>query len=196
MATSTTYLTTDFNGDSYTSTNVLGAPDDVWTTNTGNTDFTFSWSFDAFVAEGVDGDLTITITYRRDAADGGDPNINRVEIIQNTNTILTLTENQVPSADGLANEYVFTVANSLLEDEINPITVEVIVHGVGGNPSDRRTTQLDAMMLEYDFTPAGGTILNYWTGSAWSPKPVKKYNGATWEDATLQKWNGSIWVDA
>lgn len=44
--------------------------------------------------------------------------------------------------------------------------------------------------------PVGGTIINYWSGSAWVPAPLFRWSGTEWSAATLQRWNGSAWVDA
>ena len=42
--------------------------------------------------------------------------------------------------------------------------------------------------------PVEGTIINYWSGSAWVPAPLFRWSGTEWVSATLQRWNGSAWV--
>ena len=44
--------------------------------------------------------------------------------------------------------------------------------------------------------PVGGStgLLKYWTGSAWSEKPVKYWNGSAWVTKPVKYWNGSAWV--
>jgi hypothetical protein len=39
-----------------------------------------------------------------------------------------------------------------------------------------------------------GSAINYWTGSAWVLKPVKRYDGASWVSAMIKRWNGSLWI--
>ena len=47
-----------------------------------------------------------------------------------------------------------------------------------------------------DAPPAsGGAVLKYWTGSAWTAKPLKFWTGAAWSSAgTLRYWDGTQWV--
>jgi hypothetical protein len=42
---------------------------------------------------------------------------------------------------------------------------------------------------------AGGTTqFKYWTGAAWTAKPLKVWNGTAWVTKPLKRWNGSAWV--
>jgi hypothetical protein len=41
--------------------------------------------------------------------------------------------------------------------------------------------------------PGGGNI-KWWSGSAWTAKPVKYWNGSAWVTKPLKRWNGSAWV--
>jgi hypothetical protein len=36
--------------------------------------------------------------------------------------------------------------------------------------------------------------MKYWTGSAWSLKPVKVWTGSAWVQKPVKFWNGSSWV--
>jgi hypothetical protein len=40
----------------------------------------------------------------------------------------------------------------------------------------------------------GSGLAKFWTGSAWTAKPVKYWNGSSWTTKPLKRWNGSAWV--
>jgi hypothetical protein len=49
---------------------------------------------------------------------------------------------------------------------------------------------------EFFGIPAGGTdgYVKYWTGSAWTLKPVKYWTGSAWVQKPVKYWNGSAWT--
>jgi hypothetical protein len=47
-------------------------------------------------------------------------------------------------------------------------------------------TRNDALILR-------GGFIKVWTGSAWTPKPLKTWNGTAWVSKPLKVWTGSIW---
>lgn len=36
--------------------------------------------------------------------------------------------------------------------------------------------------------------IKYWTGSAWSAKPIKYWTGTAWVQKPLKFWNGTAWT--
>lgn len=40
----------------------------------------------------------------------------------------------------------------------------------------------------------GGTVLKYWTGSAWVAATLMRWSGSAWVTATLRRRTGSAWV--
>lgn len=40
-----------------------------------------------------------------------------------------------------------------------------------------------------------GTLLKYWTGSAWGAGNLNKYDGAAWVPARIKRWDGSQWIE-
>lgn len=44
--------------------------------------------------------------------------------------------------------------------------------------------------------PPVGTdgYVKYWTGSAWTLKPMKVWTGSAWVQKPVKFWNGSSWV--
>ena len=45
------------------------------------------------------------------------------------------------------------------------------------------------------FTPTGTEgYIKYYTGSAWTLKPVKYWTGSAWVQKPVKFWNGASWV--
>ena len=38
------------------------------------------------------------------------------------------------------------------------------------------------------------TAVKYWTGSAWTIKPVKRWSGSAWTIKPVKRWDGAAWV--
>ena len=194
MTVATMYLTSSVSGSVTTPNNALGAPDGTYTTDTSNTSWSHTWAFDALPSpSNIDGtDLTFTVRHRRDSANGNDPAIDSVAVIQDATTIHT-SGSSIPATDGSATDFVFTMPKTALLSR-TPISLLITASAGGGGPTVRRADQVDSVTLTFDYTLITGTVLKYWTGSVWGSGIVKRHNGSTWEQASLKRWNGSAWV--
>ncbi len=193
MAAGLQYLTASVSGAVSTPANALGAPDGTFTTDSGNTNWNHTWSFDTFPTPSViQSDLTITVRHRRDLANGNDPAINFVQVFQSGSQIHQ-SGNSIPALDGSATDFQFTVPKASLLD-LTALSVVIDTTGGGGSPAVRRAIQVDSVTLSYTYELITGTVLKYWTGSAWAAGIVKRHNGSTWEQVALKRWNGSAWV--
>lgn len=49
---------------------------------------------------------------------------------------------------------------------------------------------------EFFGVTVGGTegYVKYWTGSAWTLKPVKYWTGSAWVQKPVKFWNGTAWT--
>lgn len=46
----------------------------------------------------------------------------------------------------------------------------------------------------FDNVVVSSGLAKFWTGAAWTAKPVKYWNGSSWTTKPLKRWNGSAWV--
>lgn len=193
LTAATMYLTSSVSGGVSTPANALGAPDGTYTTDTSNTSWTHTWAFDALPDPALihSADLTFTVRHRRDAADGNDPSIDSVAVIQDATTIHT-SGSSIPTVDGLATDFVFTMPKTALLSR-TALSVTITTTAGGGGPSVRRADQVDSVTLTFDYEPITGTYLKYWDTAAWSPGLCRKFNGTTWEQVRLKRWTGSAW---
>lgn len=71
---------------------------------------------------------------------------------------------------------------------------EVLFGGLVASMFETEGT-FDTAVFDYYIVPPTGTIIKYWTGTAWGNGNVKRWDGSTWVDATVKRWTGSAWVD-
>jgi len=73
MATATLYFVSSISGNVTTPANALGAPDGVYTTDTGSTNWTHRWRLDTVADSQASGTQTLTLRVRRSGTGNGSP---------------------------------------------------------------------------------------------------------------------------
>jgi hypothetical protein len=197
MTSTSLFATSLVSGAVGTSANVLGAPDGVFTTDTGNTNYTARFDLGTLAAgQTLSGTQTLRVRIRRDANAGNAPTINSVTLFEAGISRAVYTGIATP-ASTTAEDRDFTFADTLVV-ATSQLAVEISVSGSGGNGALRRTVQLDSITwLAEHVTGATGPQINYWNGTAWVLKPLKRWDGAAWvNDKVLKYWNGTAWVVA
>lgn len=193
MATTTVYATSFISGTVSTPSNALNAPDGVFTTDTDNTNWNGTWGWDN-LAGTLTGSQQGKLYVRKGSSGGNDPTIDTVYVLVN-GSIVGASRASATVTSATSQEVLFSF-NSTEISTFSNVSVEVNVTGTGGKPADRRTVQIDA--LEFFLTynpPVAGTNINYWDGSAWIAKPLKRWDGSAWVAVTtLKRWDGSAWV--
>lgn len=198
MTSTSLFATSLVSGAVGTSANALGAPDGVFTTDTGNTNYTARFDLGTLAAgEVLSGTQTIRLVIRRSANTGNAPTINSVTLFEDGVSRAVYTGIATPTST-TAEDRDFTFADTLVV-ATSQIAVEISVSGSGGNTAVRRTVQLDSItwLAEHVTAVVAGPQMNYWNGTAWVLKPLNRYNGTAWvNDGVLKYWNGTVWVVA
>ena len=187
------YFTSSVSGNVADPANALGAPDNVWTTDTGNTNWTHRWRLGSpggnYIATGTQ---TLVLRVRRDSTGGTDPTINSVTLIQGANSTVIRSTSYVP---GNGDDLTITFDSSILNGLEN-VDIELATSGGGGSPANRRSVQVDGATWQANLTLIESTMINTWNGTAWVQGSLKKYNGTTWVGVILKRWNGTAWENA
>lgn len=183
------YASAWFAGDTLTPANAVGAPNGVFTTNTGAVDWYGQWSMTAPPAP-LGGRLqTVRIHCRSSAASYSYPE--SLDIYYNNVVVGAGTLCGINDVLGTRSVVVtFTFDGSILT---SLDLVQFGIYAVNGGDA----VQVDAIewVANHDLVSAGGgAVLKYWNGSAWVAKPLKYWNGSAWVAKPLKYWNGSAWV--
>lgn len=141
MATEERYATSHLAGNFSNPANAVLAPDGTYTTDTSNASPTSRWAM-GDPSAGITGLQAITVTCRKNASGGnGDPTlaINLYEL----GTLVTA----VKPATAVTDATTTLQGNFDASVITNPadVEIELVVSGVGGSPSGRRTVQVDAI---------------------------------------------------
>ena len=197
MTSTTLYATSFVSGGVSTPARALGAPDGLYTTDTGNTNWIARWNLGTLAAgQNLSGTQTIRIRFRRDADGGNAPTINSVDLYENGVLVNTWTGIASPASTAAADRD-FTFADTLVDGD-SQLAVEINTTGSGGSPTVRRSVQLDAItwFAEHVDPPAppAGSVVNYWDGAAWQPGIIKRWSGTEWQSPPLKRWSGTEWV--
>lgn len=166
--------------------NALGAPDNVWTTTTGNTNWAHRWSMQNPVNPVMTGTHTITVRARKEPGQSGTPSIIVYLIINNggvdTNVKTLVASTSVTSTTG--QDFSGTFTNADIAAYGNPTHVEVTVDATsaGGSPSARTTVQVDAITWTGDFSSTSSVTSS--TPSSWNVRVPATLEAATsWHTA-------------
>ena len=168
------YASSWFDGTVTTPANANGAPNGVFTTDTGATDWYGQWSMTPPPAP-LGGRLqTVRIHCRSSAANYSYPD--SLDIYYNNTVVGAGTLCGINDVFGTNSTVVtFTFDGSILS------AVDLVEFGInvfnGG-----ATLQVDAIEWEanHNLVASGGAVLKYWNGSAWVAKTLKYWNGSAW----------------
>lgn len=120
--------------------NALDAPDGIFTTDTGNTDWTGRWGM-GVPPGNLSGTQNIIVRYRKDSAGGGTPSLS-IFLYENGIQVRGI----VASTDALSEDTTtVTGAFSSIEiTDIQNVEIEIVAVGNGGGPNGR-SIQVDAI---------------------------------------------------
>jgi hypothetical protein len=141
----TFYAASHVTGNVATSINAVGAPNGVYTTNTGNSSWTSRWRMQA-PAGGPHVPVethTVTLRLRKNAAGGGTPTVTSVTLWQNSVQIATLYTGPFSVTSNTGQDLTFSFAGSLLN---GMATVDMAVAtAANGGGQNARSVQLDSI---------------------------------------------------
>lgn len=151
----TVYFGSSITGGVSSPNNALGAPDGVFTTDTGNTDWTHEWEFESM---GGDFDLigtqSVSMVFRKDSSGGGNPTVTGAYVRKNGSTI---------GANRIASTDITSPASQIITFDFNEnissagLALQITTSGTGGPPADRRAVQLDGVTLTANRATGGMT---------------------------------------
>ena len=152
MAVETLYATSLTSGTVTTSGNALGAPDGVFTTDTGNTAWTARFAMSDPTLPQANGTHTVTLRVRKVPGQSGTPTVDSIALYDGATLIATITTGATNVTSATGQDIAPTFAASLLTGHtLSNIEVEVATTNAGGNPSARTPVQLDAITWSGDF---------------------------------------------
>ena len=143
MAILNLYADASISGNVAGATNVYGAADGVWTTTTGNTNWTHRWGMQNPTAGSVMvGTHTITVRARKEVAQTGTPTI-QVNLYENGSLVKSLVAtSNVTSETGA--DYQGTLTQSDISNN-NNVEVEIVTISAGGSPAVRTAVLVDSI---------------------------------------------------
>jgi hypothetical protein len=196
MPTANLYATALASGSVSTSGNALGAPDGVFTTDTGNTSWTARFTMDSVPAGAfVDGTQTVKVRVRRDSDSGSDPSVTAVRLFVSGSLVANLLSSSVVPSSTTPQDITvtFTAAQAGNGDAVS---IEVVTSGGSGGTTVRRSVQMDAITWEASYVVDDPAVeMSAWNGTAWVVGSLYRWDGSRWRTAQLKRWNGTGWVE-
>ena len=153
--TETLYLSALVSGTLASAGNALGAPDGVYTADTGNTSWTATWNFVARTPD-VDPNEDWAFTLRvRKSTGTNSPTINSIVLRQGATVVASLP-NAVTVVSTTGQDVIFSVPQAAILPDTE-FTVEVSTTGAGGSQPARSSVQVDGATLVGSYTAVSGT---------------------------------------
>jgi hypothetical protein len=165
---STLYAASVKTGGAATSANAVGAPNGVYTTDTGGTSWTASWFMNTFSGGTLIGLQNLKLRVKADPNQSNPPTVSTVSVY-------------TPSGAGAWTQHTigsnFSVSSTTGQDisidfdgsifdgvtDFSQVYVEVVTTGSGGSPKSRESVQLDSITWTTKYVAAGN---NYTTNPA------------------------------
>jgi hypothetical protein len=152
MSTETLYATSLVSGTVSTPANALGAPNNTWTSDTGNVSWTARFAMANPVGTQANGTHTITIRARKVSGQSGSPTISSVTLYENGTSFATVSTGGF-SITTTSQDVANTFDSALLAGRnLADIEIEVVTSAAGGSPSTRTPVQIDSITWNGDFT--------------------------------------------
>jgi hypothetical protein len=162
VSTETKWASSHITGGCSTPANAVGATDGVWTTDTGNVNWTSRWAMED-PSGPITGTQQITVLVRKESAGGNDPTLNSVTLFENGASVAQLSAGgSVTSATGQTFSGNFDGSAITNPDDVE---IQIATTGAGGPVANRRAVQVDSIEWtvalgspsnEYDYTGSGG----------------------------------------
>lgn len=177
MATETLYATSHITGSCLTPNNALGAPNAVFTTNSGNSSWTSRWAIGDPVDPLSTANASVTVRMGKPSTGGGTPTVT-ITLYENGSSVAVLASG-VSMPDSTSTDLgPYTFAQSLISNR-NNVEIEIAVSGNGGGPN-QRTANVDSITVAFD--TATLTTVGTSVGSAWNVlTSVPKTQDSAWD---------------
>lgn len=159
MATETLYVTSLTSGSVTSSSNVQGAPNGTWTSDTGATSWTARFAMGNPVGNQANGTHTITVRARKEAGQSGTPSITSINLYALGVLLGSIGASPWNITSTTGQDIAAAFANTLLSGvNLSNVEVEVVTTAAGGSPSARCSVQIDAITWSGDFTTAAPPV--------------------------------------
>jgi hypothetical protein len=143
MTVSTLYFVSHVTGSVSTPNNALGAPDGVFTTDTGATSWTSRWRLDTVAGSLVPfGTQTLVLRLRKNTSGGGNPTVNSVVLYQSGSSVATIQSTSFAVTSDTGENLSITFAGSLLSSLVD-VDIQIATSTQGGG-ANARAVQIDA----------------------------------------------------
>lgn len=194
MATAVFHAVAVTSGSVLNPQNALGPVNGVFTTDTGNINWTGRWVMDGIAGQhALVGPQQFAVQLRNQAPGGTFPTVNSVQLFQNKVPIGGSRFNSIVSTSGAGIAVEFTVAASELSGSAD-IEIEVVTTGSGGKPASRRAVQVDALTWIAEYVATFGTPMKVYQGGQWVQGYLKYFNGTTWVEKPARVHQDGQWV--
>lgn len=175
----------------------LGAPDGIWTANSGNANWTHRWQFDSADLEGFElfGPQSLSLRLRRSGTGNGTCALTRITLIDagdadHATTIFS--GSHIPPQDlATGADLVVEFGAALLRSGAG-VEIELATTGSGGGPN-ANAIQLDAISWVPGRRKIVGTPLQVHNGSVWQRGELKRHDGSAWVPARLKRFTAPTW---
>ena len=164
--------------------NAFNAPNQVFTGDTGNTNWSATWTMGAPTGalSTTANAQSITIRCAKDSTTGNTPSITQIRVLDNGTQIAVDATGWDITSDKPNGQDVTINWTATGSENLSTLQVEIATSGAGGPPSSRRSVQIDAIALDYTLAPIPtGPVAKVWNGSFWDTGVVKVWNGLSWD---------------